>query len=146
MKIKEELLELSHEYFEMNQASLQSVNENWSFFSQNLQKIVQTYTPTKTLSTRIHLPWLSPALKRLIHKKQRVYRKAKRYRRDEDWYEYKRLQKEVDHNLKVSTQVLSEKFSFRIRHDIKSRKQENNGISALKNPINGHIVADPVTL
>jgi len=100
VKIKEELLELSHEYFEINQASPQSVDENWSFISQNLQEIVQTYTPTKTLSTRIHLPWLSPALKWLIRKKQRVYRKAKQYRRDEDWCEYKNLQKEVDHNLK----------------------------------------------
>jgi len=31
-----------------------------------------------------------------------------------------------------------------LRHYIKSWKQDNNGISALKDPINGHIVTDPV--
>ena len=141
---------MSHDYFEINQASPQSLDENWSFL-QNLQEIINTHTPTKKLSTRIHLPWLSSALKRLIRKKQRVYRRAKRYCRDSDWNEYKSLQKEIDHKLKYQhksylTNLTSSPDSNKksLWHYIKSRKQENNGISTLINPINGHIITNPV--
>jgi len=84
----------------MNQASPQSLDENWSFFLHNIQEIIKTNTPTKNLSTRTHLPWLSSDPKRLIRKKERVYRIAKQYCQDSDWIEYTSLQKEVGHKLK----------------------------------------------
>ena len=43
-----------------------TLDENWSFLSQNLQTIIEDHTPTKVLSKRTHLPWMSTALKRLI--------------------------------------------------------------------------------
>jgi len=150
-KIREEIFNLSHDYFEINQVSPQSLDENWSFFLHNIQEIIKTNTPTKNLSTRTHLPWLSSDLKRLIRKKQRVYRRAKQYRRDSDWIEYKSLQKEVDHKLKYQhksylknlTSLPSNNKKALWRY-IKSRKQENIGTSALVNPINGEIMTDPV--
>ena len=63
---------MTETYFDLNQTPW-SVDENWSFFSQNFQQILDTHVPTKQKSSRLHLPWMTAALKRLIHKKQRVY-------------------------------------------------------------------------
>ena len=43
---------------------------------------------------------MTAALKRLIHKKQRVYNRARRYSHESDWLEYKSLMKDIDHKLK----------------------------------------------
>ena len=70
--IREKLSELSHIYFELNNSTPQNLDENWMFFAQNLQQIIKDHTPTKLLSTRTHLPWMSTTLKRLIRKKQSI--------------------------------------------------------------------------
>ena len=57
--IREKLCNLSHTYFELNRMSSPSLEENWTFFMQNLQQIIEDHTPTKTSSTRTHLPWMS---------------------------------------------------------------------------------------
>ena len=60
---REKLSELSHIYFELNNSTPQNLDENWMFFAQNLQQIAKDHTPTKVISTRTHLPWMSATLK-----------------------------------------------------------------------------------
>ena len=69
-------------------------------FSKNFQQILDDHVPTKQISSRSHLPWMTAALKRLIRKKQRVYNHARRYSRESDWLEYKSLKKDINHKLK----------------------------------------------
>jgi len=59
--LKQEITDLSHIYFERNQTSPQSLGENWHFFIHNLQQIISTHTPTKSLTTRNHLHIPCPA-------------------------------------------------------------------------------------
>ena len=92
--IRHDLLLASNTYFNLNSTSPRSIEENWAFFHQQYLDLVQKYVPIKTLSTRHHLPWLSPSLKRLI-KKKRLYNKAKIYNKPADWVEYKTLQHKV---------------------------------------------------
>jgi len=66
--IKVKLSNLSHTYFELNRLSSRNLEENWTFFIENFQQIIQDHTSTKTSSTRTHLPWMSNTLKRLIRK------------------------------------------------------------------------------
>ena len=73
---------LTDEYFNLDSASPQSVDENWNFFHQNFQQILDTYVPTKTIGKK-HLPWMSTALKRMIQKKQ-SFNCARRYQRECD--------------------------------------------------------------
>ena len=148
--IKEDLCNLSHTFFELNNQSPQSLEENWTFFIQNLQQIVNDNTPTKTSTTKTHLPWMTSTLKRLIRKKQRVYNRARRYHRDTDWSEYKSLQKEVNFKLKhqhksyVTNLISSTNNKKSLWHYLKGRKQENNGIGALIHPQSGHVITDPI--
>ena len=91
--IREKLSNISDVYFYMNSTSLCSVDENWSFFLQNFQQILNDHVPTKVLGRRTYLPWMSATLKRLIRKKQRVYNKARLFHCEADWAYYKQLKK-----------------------------------------------------
>ena len=91
-KIREELSNLTDTYFDLNQIYIQSVDEI-ELFSKNFQQILDDHVPTKQISSRSHLPWMTATLKRLIRKKQRVYNCARRYSRESDWLEYKSLKK-----------------------------------------------------
>lgn len=147
--IRDKLWNLSHTYFELNRSSSRNLEENWTFFIENFQQIIKDHTPTKTLSTRTYLPWMSNTLKRLIRKKQRVYNQARCYHRDTDWLEYKSLQKEVNHELKyqhksyVTNLISSSNNKKSLWHYLKTQKQDSNGIGTLINPHNGHIITDP---
>ena len=67
--IREKLSHLSELYLNTNLHFPCSVNENWSFFCENFLKLLDRHVPTKLIGKRTHLPWLTPALKRLIRKK-----------------------------------------------------------------------------
>ena len=65
-KIREKLSTISDVYFDLNSVSPQSVDENWSFFPQNFEQLLNDHVPTKILGMRTNLPWMSAALKCLI--------------------------------------------------------------------------------
>ena len=98
--IREKLSTISDVYFDLNSVLLQNVEENWSFFLQNFEQLLNDYVPTKLLGMQTHLPWMSAALKHLIQKKQRVYNRTKHHCHENDWSEHKALKKEVKHMLK----------------------------------------------
>ena len=93
---------------------------------------------------------MSTALKRLIRKKQRVYNRARRFHRENDWSEYKLLQKEVDQKLKhqhksyISNLISASNNKKSLWHYLKTKRQGNCGINTLKNPQDGHTVTDPL--
>ena len=93
------MFHISEVYFELNSNSARSVEENWNYFHSHCLKIIENHVPTKLLSTRSHLPWLTTPLRCLIRKKQRVYNKAKKYHQPEVWSEYKSLKSQVKHLL-----------------------------------------------
>ena len=41
--------------------------------------------------TKCHLPWVSPAIKRLMNKRDRAYNRAKHNGKPEQWKAYKQL-------------------------------------------------------
>ena len=76
-----------------------SVEEIWHYFHDHVMNSVNKHVPSKVLSTRFHLPWLTVTVKRLIRKKQRVYNRARRYQRECDWKEYKILRYKIRNQL-----------------------------------------------
>jgi len=53
-----------------------SVDENWVSFKQNLQELVDQHVPSRQSRSRQHLPWITPAIRRMSKKKQRLYNKS----------------------------------------------------------------------
>ena len=82
-------------YLYLYQTTISSVEENWEFIYNKILKIVDEHVPCKLLGVRSHLPWMSTPLKRQIKRKQCIYNRAKRFRRDSDWQEYKNMQAQV---------------------------------------------------
>ena len=58
-------------------------------------RAVDKYVPSKMSSTRQTHPWVNTNLRRLMRRKQRAHRKARKTGKGKDWKRYKTLQKET---------------------------------------------------
>ena len=87
--------EVCENYLTLHFSSILTVEENWQYFCSHYTCIVDEHIPCKHLSIRYRIPWLSTSLMHMIRKKQRVYNKAKLSNNNNDWLEYKMLQKQV---------------------------------------------------
>ena len=56
---------------------------------------IKNHVPTKTISGRWKIPWITPGLRRLMRKKQTVYNLAKRMQNPQHWKKFKELQKNL---------------------------------------------------
>ena len=97
------------------------------------------HVPTKMTSTRHTHPWVNITLRKLMRKKQRAHRLAKRARQARDWNRYKKLQAEAQRSTRkahkgymedIVSQDLKEN-SKRFWSFIKSKRQEASGVLAL---------------
>ena len=86
---------------------------------------------------------MTSQLKRLIKRKQRLYKRAKRFKRPSDWKAYKDMQPQVrsalkQQRLKYLTSSLNSDCDNNRRKTfwrfIKSQKQDTTGISTLQTP------------
>ena len=57
--------------------------------------LIRTYILVKDISSKKILPWMTPQLKRLIRKKQRVYNEAKHSKTAADWVKFSTIQQQV---------------------------------------------------
>ena len=69
-------------------------------YYESILQIVKDHIPAKQISTLSRLPWMTSQLKRLIKRKQRLYKQAKRFKRPSDWKAYKDMQSQVRSALK----------------------------------------------
>ena len=86
---------------------------------------LKNHVPTKTISGRWNLPWITPGLRRLMRKKQRVYNLAKRMQNPQHWKKFKELRKTSSG--KKNSPFIGKKFWTYI----KSKRKDNVGISSL---------------
>jgi hypothetical protein len=68
-------------YKEMN------IEVYWTTFKSHLFNAMDQYIPSKTLISRwnIHVPWINQNIKKMIRKKERLYKAAKRYQTEDHW-------------------------------------------------------------
>ena len=50
---------MSEEYLQLNSVSHMSVEEIWHYFHDHVMNSVKKHVPSKVLSTRFHLSWLT---------------------------------------------------------------------------------------
>ena len=68
-----------------------SVEENWHKISKTIHEAMDKYIPHKQSKAKRHLPWVSPPVKRLMNKRDRAHKKARRTGKPKDLIAYKRL-------------------------------------------------------
>lgn len=85
-KINSELSEFL-DYFRRS-ASLRSVDDNWLLFKNKLTSLVELHVPLVRIRGDLGKPWFSNTLKRLLEKKKRLFRDAKRSVTSSKWEKY----------------------------------------------------------
>ena len=118
-----------------------AVEHNWKKFKKHINTVMDKFIPSKTTSTRHNLPWINTKLKRMIKKKQRLYNKAKKSKKNKEWENYNTHKKETGKALrsarwnyinKILLIGLNENNTKPFWKYIKSTKQENIGVAPLQ--------------
>ena len=108
--------------------------------------------PSKLSNSRHNFPWMNRNLKRLIRKKGRRFKKAKKSGMDEDRERYLDIEQMVKRELRDAERVyvngilqngLESGNNKPFWKYVKSQKQETFGISALKS--NGNVIRDSLS-
>ena len=68
-----------------------SVDDNWNIIEESIKEAIDNYIPQKMSKTKCHLPWVSPAIKRLMNKHDPAYKSAKCTGKPEHRKAYKQL-------------------------------------------------------
>lgn len=112
----------------------------WKLFKSKIEDIMKKHVPSKLTSPRFSLPWITQEIKKMLKKKQRLYNKARKFKRDGDWSEFRKLRKAVQKKIRegywkyigqlVDPENDNQKKSF--WKYIKSLNKEKSGISPLK--------------
>ena len=135
--------------------SASELDDLWiKFKSTPILDAVGQSVPSKNISGRWHVPWLTPSLERAIRKKQRLYRKAKQLQTQESWVKFKNFRKATESKLLGAYNgCMSNLLDTTTNPDhptlgkhfwsfIKSMKKDNVGISPLKENGEGETVHD----
>ena len=141
-------MDLEQAFFDRN-PSEETINENWSYFKDQINQIVSARIPTKMARGRHDLPWLTHEAKHLARQKNRAHTKAKHTKSDRDWKRFRLLRKSLQKMLKVAHQDYinnlldpqTDTNSRNLWRYLKATRQDNVGVSTLKS--DGKLITDP---
>ena len=84
------------------ETSFNSIDTMWMSFKNKIHSIMEERVPTKMTQSRYTHPWMNRKIRRLIRRKQRAYTKSRRTGKKRDQDRYKRLQSEVQLQIRKS--------------------------------------------
>ena len=138
--------------------NLDSSNPNvlWDSFKLELERLSSIHIPSKITKLRVDLPWLTNEIKRLIHKRDKIYSKIKMSHNllnlQSKKNKFKALKKAIQAKIRKSYWEYLEDIIFTNDQDnyknkkfytfVKHKKTDNSGISPLKS--DGITYSDPV--
>jgi hypothetical protein len=126
-----------------------SLEDNWAYFKNTITSAMDKYIPHKMSKKRHNLPWFTPVVRRCIRRKQRLYKKAKKLGTTAARQAYKQhkhatqkciRQAHDTHVAGILELALTSKNPKPFWQYVKSKKQDNTGISPLKR--DGQLVSD----
>ena len=147
-KLKEDCEEVKNQFLEKFTIK-DNVDDIWKYIKAKLLHLMKENVPTKTASTKRHQPWINTETKRLIRKKQRWFTKAKKCNSNKVWRKYRETKKECQracrkaHNNYLNDILTEDVSNKKLWRYIKSKNQENCGISDLKDKT-GNIIQDSI--
>ena len=92
--MKEDMNSFSDEFIDKYSYEA-DVDTMWTEFSSKCTQLMTDYIPSKLSTARFSQPWINRNLKRLSHRKNRAYKKARISRKNSDWERYKQLKREI---------------------------------------------------
>ena len=133
-------MESFKDQFLQSQPMERSVETNWTMFKDKTFEAMDKFIPQKKLSSWQDVPWMNATTKRLIRKKKRVWKKAKKHNNEQTWQEFRDMRKKVKQQMKKgyedyvggileNTMTESQKKFWQF---INSQKKDSGGIPTLK--------------
>ena len=118
----------------------QSVDYNWTLFKEQVLGTISRNVPSKMSSTRTNVPWLTPPLRKLINRKNKLYYKARKSRQPQLWAKYKCVKRDTQKALRkaewtymneILTDGLSSNDNKPFWRYIKAKRQDTIGVAPL---------------
>jgi ATP-dependent helicase YprA (DUF1998 family) len=76
------------------------VNEMWCVFKNHLEEIVKKHVPHKIAKTKESLPWITPDIRKLIRKRDRLYKQNKKSGNTTTAKKFKDIKRKVQRELR----------------------------------------------
>lgn len=129
-----------------------TTEELWTFFKDSLSDAIAKFIPHKVARSKESKPWINPSLRRLINRKNRLFKKMRKTGNEDTKTEYVQLRGEVQRQLRRAywhylnsifegidpeQRTKDKRFWTYIKH----LKSSNVGVAPLKE--NGHLISDP---
>ena len=92
--LKDDIRKFS-ETFTKTDYKQQSVNSNWESLKSAIKTSMDKHIPTKRTTNKNKLPWIGNNIRRLIRKRKKLYDKAKKTKKNDDWKKFKSLRKHI---------------------------------------------------
>ena len=117
------------------------VEENYKAFVDHIDDVISRHVPTKMSSSRRNVPWITPAIRRMTNKKQRLYNRAKRTHKEQHWAQYRAHKNNTTKALRkarwnyinsILQTSLDDGNSKPFWRYIFSQKNDQSGVAALK--------------
>jgi hypothetical protein len=135
--------------FESENRREKSIDENWTLFKKTLLKSMEKNIPTKKITSRWNLPWITPDTRRLCQQKKRAWDSGKHNRNSHAWKIYLALNKKVKDTIQeahrkyfddiLNTSITDNPKKF--YSYIKQKKSDQSNIPVLKR--NTEILSEP---
>jgi hypothetical protein len=84
---KELVATLASDFFKLDPME-RSVEDNWTWFRDSLNELVEKNVPHKLMKGNAKAPWFTSKLKRLCSKKEKFYIRAKKSGKKGDWEKF----------------------------------------------------------
>ncbi|KAK3096065.1 hypothetical protein FSP39_022689 [Pinctada imbricata] len=123
---------------EANNQKEDSVQQLWSTFKADLFKTMDANIPNKEIRSRNNIPWIKHKHKKMLKRKQRLYKQARKTRK---WTNYRAYQKECKRSLRrAEWEYVNSNIIEGLQNNnnkpfwkyVKSKRQDSNGIAPLK--------------
>ncbi len=87
-EVKQSIKKATDEYFS-SPPEQRSLDENWSYFNKTVLETMDNCVPHKLSKGKISHPWISPPIVRQMRKRDKLYKRAKVSKKQQDWNKYK---------------------------------------------------------
>ena len=136
-KIKEDLESFGNTFRNIGKRDIESL---WHALKDAIQNTIDKRVPSKMTQERHTHPWINTTIRRKINRKQKAHKKARKTKKKRDVDRYKRLQQEVQYEVRQANKKYMEDVSTDYKENskkfcsfIKSKGQEWTGVAPLKN-------------
>ena len=129
-----------------------SVQQKWDMLKKGIEDIMNVNIPTKLTSKKHNLPWITPRLRKQIRKKHKLFQKAGKSQKKEDWDKYRTQKRATQKQIRqahwqyvnnILDKSLEEGSSKSFWKYIKAKRKDNVGVAGIKS--NGILHQDSQT-